>query len=44
MTSDQFWSWFTMPIGVMICFGAVVIAWLFSGPTAGTKKDPEDEH
>ncbi len=28
MTSDQFWSVFVMPIGLLICAGPMIIAWL----------------
>lgn len=28
MTSDQFWSIFVMPIGLLICAGPMIIAWL----------------
>ena len=28
MSSDQFWSIFAMPIGLLICFGPIVITWV----------------
>jgi hypothetical protein len=28
MTSDQFWSIFAMPIGLLVCFGPAVAVWL----------------
>ncbi len=31
MKSDVFWSLFAMPIGVMLCFGPAIIAWLVAG-------------
>ncbi len=30
MSYDQFWSIFSMPIGLMICFAPLVIAWFFA--------------
>lgn len=30
MTSDQFWSIFVMPIGLLICSAPMVIAWLIA--------------
>jgi hypothetical protein len=27
---DKFWSILTMPIGVMLCFGPVIVLWLMS--------------
>jgi hypothetical protein len=30
MTSDQFWSIFVMPIGLLICAGPMIIAWLMA--------------
>jgi hypothetical protein len=37
MTSDQFWSIFTMPIGLLLCFSPVVIAWLIAESKAKAK-------
>lgn len=28
MSYDQFWSFFAMPIGLLLCFGPAVAAWL----------------
>jgi len=39
MTSDVFWNFFAMPIGLMICFGPVVIGWLLSGPNRPAEDD-----
>jgi hypothetical protein len=41
MTSDQFWSFFSMPIGLLICFAPIVIAWLSAGPDPAAEKDPK---
>ena len=30
MTSDQFWSFFAMPIGLLVCFGPILIAWILA--------------
>jgi len=37
MKADVFWSLFAMPIGLTICFGPALIAWLLS------PADPSDE-
>ena len=34
--NDIFWSFFAMPIGLMICFTPVVLVWALEG--AGAKK------
>lgn len=34
MKSDVFWSLFSMPIGVALCFGPAIIAWLLAGDKA----------
>lgn len=42
MTSDQFWSIFAMPIGLLMCAGPMVIAWLiaeFRAPARNRKKN-----
>lgn len=38
MTSDQFWSIFAMPIGLMICFWPAVLAWMLAGVNGDTKE------
>lgn len=38
MTSDQFWSFFAMPIGLMICFAPIVVAWLLSASDGSAKE------
>jgi hypothetical protein len=35
MKSDVFWSLFAMPIGLVICFGPALVAWIFSSNKAG---------
>lgn len=39
MKSDVFWSLFAMPIGVTLCFGPAIVAWLL----AGKDSDAEEE-
>jgi hypothetical protein len=41
MTSDQFWSFFAMPIGLMICFAPIVVAWLLSAARDSAKNSPK---
>ncbi len=36
---DKFWSIFTMPIGVMMCFGPALLYWLKVELTTGKDKD-----
>ncbi len=41
MSLDQFWSIFAMPIGLLICFGPAVVAWLlaeYKSPPPARKK------
>ena len=44
MTSDQFWSIFAMPIGLMICFTPIVIAWLLAKPDASAPDEADEKH
>ncbi|MCZ7636571.1 MAG: hypothetical protein M5U12_11440 [Verrucomicrobia bacterium] len=47
MSWDQFWSIFAMPIGLMICFGPMVVAWLAAerkSATAAKKPVPRQRH
>ena len=44
MTFDQFWSIFAMPIGLMICFTPIVIAWLLAGPEKPAVGEPKSKH
>ncbi len=37
---DKFWSIFTMPIGVFICFGPALLVWLRM--EAQAKRDGKD--
>jgi hypothetical protein len=30
MPSDEFWSIFCVPIGIMLCFGPAVIVWVIA--------------
>ena len=40
MTTDMFWSWFAMPIGLTICFGPLMVAWVIAElKDTGSKKD-----
>lgn len=39
MLNDKFWSMFAMPIGVLICFGPCIVAWLLKE----FKTPPEDK-
>ena len=39
---DIFWSFFTMPIGITICFGPAVLVWWLTqkdGPASDKKTD-----
>jgi hypothetical protein len=42
MTSDQFWSFFAMPIGLMICFTPIVVAWLSASAAESDKKSSKN--
>jgi hypothetical protein len=44
MTSDQFWSIFAMPIGLMICFWPIVIAWMLSGRNESARNGADEKH
>ena len=44
MTTDQFWSFFAMPIGLMICFSPIVIAWLLAGKNEFSDDAPKHKH
>jgi hypothetical protein len=37
---DKFWSIFTMPIGVALCFGPALVVWWL---TEGAKKSRNDK-
>jgi hypothetical protein len=37
MTTDQFWSIFAMPIGLLFCSWPMVLAWLIAESKAKTK-------
>jgi len=37
--NDKFWSICAMPIGIMLCFGPCVVAWLISGTETPSKED-----
>jgi len=37
---DQFWSVLSMPIGVMLCFTPILVAWIINE----TRKTPEDKN
>jgi len=39
MLNDKFWSILAMPIGLMLCFGPCIIAWVISG----TQKPAEED-
>ena len=39
MHSDAFWSYFAMPIGVLICFGPAVAVGLLSARKSGGEGD-----
>ncbi len=41
---DKFWSIFTMPIGLMMCFGPIVIAWFIHGTEDKPSKKDGDKH
>jgi hypothetical protein len=30
MSYDQFWSLFCVPIGLLVCFGPVIVGWLIA--------------
>jgi hypothetical protein len=40
MSYDQFWSLFSVPIGLFIGFGPVIVGWLISEIKNPTKIDP----
>jgi hypothetical protein len=43
MSTDQFWSIFAMPIGLLICFGPAVAVWLVAelrSPPPSERKQP----
>jgi hypothetical protein len=44
MTSDQFWSIFAMPIGLMICFTPIVVAWLLAEPDEPASQPAKPKH
>jgi len=35
---DMFWSFFAMPIGLMLCFTPIVVVWLLEGNGDEDKK------
>jgi hypothetical protein len=37
--NDKFWSICAMPIGIMLCFGPCVIAWLISGTETPSEEE-----
>ena len=39
MTMDMFWSWFAMPIGLMLCFSPLVIAWIIAERKGSSSED-----
>jgi hypothetical protein len=39
---DKFWSIMAMPIGVLVCFGPVIILWLFSELKSPPSDNDED--
>lgn len=42
---DKFWSEFTMPIGVALCFGpAMIVWWLTEGRKARTDDKDDTKH
>jgi hypothetical protein len=43
MLPDWFWSIFTMPIGVALCFGPAMIVWWFN-KSKEPKHDDSDKH
>lgn len=48
MKSDVFWSLFAMPIGVTLCFGPAILAWLLAGfeatPGEASSTDKKAKH
>jgi hypothetical protein len=36
---DKFWSIFTMPIGLIVCFGPALLYWLKGARATGKDKD-----
>ncbi|MBI5385346.1 MAG: hypothetical protein HZA90_11750 [Verrucomicrobia bacterium] len=42
MTTDQFWSFCAMPLGLLICFAPVVLAWLLSGSDKPGQDKPQN--
>jgi hypothetical protein len=39
MLNDKFWSILAMPIGVTLCFGPCILAWILSGPQKPAEED-----
>ena len=39
---DKFWSIFCFPIGLLICFGPVIVAWLWQEFGTPTPQKPEE--
>jgi hypothetical protein len=39
---DKFWSICSMPIGVMLCFGPALIAWVVAELKNPSKEEPDD--
>ena len=46
LNMEGIWGFFTMPLGVLICFGPVLVVWLRAEWKAGRAKDPngKDKH
>jgi hypothetical protein len=41
---DKFWSIFTMPIGVALCFGPAVLVWWLTRDKESPSAEKEEKH
>ena len=41
---DAFWSYFTMPIGVAICFGPAMLVWWLTHKDESASEKKNDHH